>query len=213
MVTLMLTLSVASALGSVPPDTLTLHAKIIRHVPVAQADLDLAREVTKSLLGSARIAIEWHDCDARTAACDRTSNPAPSIDVRLIAPTRKGHDDECGGVVPDPRSHLPVVLVYLPVIDEKLQRFRFGPIGRSDPSISTLQRGHLFGLIVAHEIGHALGLPHAARGVMKQDLDVEDVIMLRQSHLAFRVEERARLRDALAAVVRAHTSDTQRGNQ
>src|SRR5262245_59293349 len=141
MVTLMLTLSLASASRSVPPDMLTLSAAVMQYVSVAPADLDLAREVTKSLLGSAWIGLEWHDCDGRAAACDRPSTLAPSIDVRLVATTRQGHDDDCGGVVHDPRSRLPVVLVYLPVIDEKLRRFRFGPLGRSDPSISTLQRG------------------------------------------------------------------------
>jgi hypothetical protein len=117
MVTLMLTLSLVSRSVSVPPGNMVMHAEVIRYVSVAQADLDLATEVARSLLGSASIAIEWHDCDARAAACD-PSNGVVSIDVRLIAAPREGHDDACcGAVVPDPRGRMPVVLVYLPAID------------------------------------------------------------------------------------------------
>lgn len=180
--------------------SLVVRADVTRHAAIGEADVGIARDIARSLLASADIVLDWQDCDAR-GECPPAANGGVSIDVRLVTTGRPGHDDVCGDIVRDARRRLPVVLVYLAAIDEKVRRLRLGPAGRSNPLISTLQRGHLIGVTIAHEIGHAAGLPHSGRGVMKADLDVDDVLALRQSHLTFLGRDRARMKAALAAVV------------
>lgn len=52
-------------------------------------------------------------------------------------------------------------------------------------------------MTIAHEVGHALGLPHAATGVMKAKLSVRDVVALRALRLRFTREQAAAMHHAL----------------
>jgi hypothetical protein len=49
-----------------------------------------------------------------------------------------------------------------------------------------MSRHHdLTGAIVAHEIGHVLGLHHGPVGVMRERLDPSDILSLREHRLVF----------------------------
>ena len=78
--------------------------------------------------------------------------------------------------------------------------------GQSSPAIATMRTGHLIGGAMAHEVGHALGLRHGATGVMKARLDLDDVLALRRSRLAFTPSESASMQSELGNG--SHSSDS-----
>lgn len=57
----------------------------------------------------------------------------------------------------------------------------------------------LVGAIVAHEIGHLLGIRHAPSGLMRASLESDDMIALRRGTLRFSPAEAGRMR--IAAVL------------
>jgi hypothetical protein len=102
-----------------------------------------------------------------------------------------------GRIVLNNHTRAPTIAIHVPAIAELARRVRLSSSGRSDPRLATVETGHLIGLAITHEIGHALRLPHAATGLMQPRFDLEDVRAVRDSRLGFSPLEAAQLRCTL----------------
>jgi hypothetical protein len=159
-------------------------------------ELDIARRVARALLATAGVGAEWRDCSGVAPHCDVSELGQVAVRVRL-RPERKATDGvACGEVVRDYLGR-PVVVVYLPPHVDVATAFRFHVASRSNPALGQIRTGHLVGLTLAHEVGHWLGLPHAASGVMKARPGLDEVTALASQRLAFESRQGSSLRHAL----------------
>jgi hypothetical protein len=182
----------AEAIAEVPVE---LDLRAVVHASLGAADLDRASETIGALLSAAGVLSRWRDCSSGVACSVEPVSVA--INVLLLPVTKLTGDEVCGEVTRDPRTGVRTVLIYVPLIAERVRAIRLRPDGRSNPALATIQTGHLVGAAIAHEVGHALGLRHGARGVMKERLTLDDALALRTSRLVFTSSEGASMRSAL----------------
>ena len=64
------------------------------------------------------------------------------------------------------------------------------------PLLAMPRHDDLIGAVVAHEIGHLLGIRHAPAGLMRASLETDDMIALRRGKLRFIPAEAGRMRIA-----------------
>jgi hypothetical protein len=181
----------AEAIAEVPVE---LELRVIAHATLDATELDRTRETLRQLLASGGVLSRWRDCSG--AAC--SEDPAAvAIDVLLLPVTKLTEGEVHGEVTRDATTGVATVLIYVPPIAERVRAIRTSLDGRSNPALATIQTGHLVGAAMAHEVGHALGLPHGARGVMKGQYTLDEALALRTSRLVFTSAESASMRSVL----------------
>lgn len=181
------------------PALLTIRLSVDARAALDARNLALAQETAGALLATAGIRADWRLC-AAPGACGTSGPDACAIPI-LLAPHPSADHRSSGEVVQDGRSGRPAILVYVPHVAEVTIGIRLGRVAREHPGLATVRVGHLVGLTVAHEIGHALRLAHAPSGVMKPRFDVDDVIALRTGRLTFTPDESARMRQGARPIL------------
>ena len=176
--------------------TAELELRVIAHATLDAAGLDRASETLRKLLASAGVPSRWRECSVAACSADPRS-VAIAIDVLLLPMTKLTDRDVHGEVTRDAITGVPSVLIYVSPIADRVRAIHSSLYGRSNPALATMQTGHLVGAAIAHEVGHALGLRHGARGVMKERLTFDDALALRTSRLLFTSSESATMRSTL----------------
>ena len=181
-------------------DTVVLHvsAELRPRHPggLPDAEFEVAGRAARTLLATAGISVVLRDCRAATSPCEVSAPGQVGISVRLRPGRKPGDAAACGEVARDYLDR-PVVVVYLPPHADLVTAFRFHVAARSNPALGEIRTGQLVGLTLAHEVGHWLGLPHAASGVMKARPALEEVTALASQRLAFELQQGFSLRYAL----------------
>jgi hypothetical protein len=144
--------------------------------------------VADALLETAGVIVDWHPCDA-PGDCTRGDGTEPSVTVILMSAARP----TCGLTAFAPDGKSATVLVSMPCVAEKTLQFSRPQARRSHPFLTTLEVRHLVGAILAHEIGHVLGLKHADTGLMRARLEIDGVVDLLAGRLAFSPPEATRM--------------------
>jgi hypothetical protein len=157
-------------------------------------DRQALRAGTLSLLGSSDIDVAWRDCGAD----DPCAHDGPRRGVTVIVTPAARRD--CGTTALEPDRASATVLVSLPCVSAVVDALSRAGRNRLDPRLASLRREHVLAAVIAHELGHAMGLPHAEAGVMRARLGIEEILALRQGWLAFSPLEATRMRASRLSV-------------
>jgi hypothetical protein len=201
--------AVGSHPGVAAPDTLVpVVLNVTVHRTLDDANLRRARDSVAALMASAGIRSQWHDC--HRDGCPDPLDTSLSLDVLLLPQASRFDGSRVGEVMRNAALRSPGVLVYVPVLRDRLQAIQRSPRGRSDVRLWTLAPGDLVGLTIAHEIGHALGLHHDHKSrIMKAQFDADDFVALRRAR--FDHSEGSTMRASLQQYMRTAPSSVTQG--
>ena len=188
--------------GSMPlthataPDAVALRVRAYAHRDVDEATVRPALKVAGHLLASAGLVVAWRVCDV-AQSCPVEDTPVPEVVVILSSRERPNGGENCGTAAHGARDTAGTVMVSVPCAAGVAFRLTRRAGTRTHPVLAMPRHDDLVGAIVAHEIGHLLGIGHAPSGLMRADLEAGDVIAFRFGRLRFSPAEARRMRIAV----------------
>jgi hypothetical protein len=191
------------------PDLVALSVRAYADKQVDGATVRPALEVAEHLMASAGLVVAWRVCDA-AHSCPVEDTPVPEIVVILSSRDRQNGRENCGVAAHGARGSAGTVMVSVPCVAGVAFRLTRRPGTGTNPLLAMPRHDDLIGAIVAHEIGHLLGIRHARAGLMRARLETDDMIALRRGKLRFSPAEAGRMRIAalLAGEERLRSSAT-----
>lgn len=194
-------ISVAAHAGQ--QDSSGLRISVFSPARVEEGERARARLVATRLLDSAAVRATWHDC--ASSVCEPRQDEALSVTV-LIVNDQPGSDrDACGRAARAPGA-AGTVFVDLTCIRDVVQYAKGALADRAHPAAAGLTIGDLLGVVIAHEVGHLLGLAHTRTGVMRARLRLEEIVALHTGRLAFSSVDAATMRASLPRAPDTHTA-------
>jgi hypothetical protein len=163
------------------------------------ASVGPAMEVARRLLASAGIDMVWRLCPP--AGCESRTSPPSEVYVILTSRALSERGANCGVAFVGTAAGVGTVKASLPCVVDFAARFSARNGGAPHPLLFVARHDDLLGAVVAHEIGHVLGLRHG-EGVMRARLDPSDVVALRRGTLAFAPGDCARMREVVQGSTR-----------
>ena len=154
----------------------------------ADVDRQGVREATLALLAANHIAIAWRDCGPEDACDDHRPRTGVTL---ILTPAPRRH---CGTTALEPEAASATILVSLPCVAQVAEDLQRSGGHRSDPRLASLRLEHVLAAAIVHELGHATGLTHADRGLMKARLGVDEILALRKGQLTLSPLEATRMR-------------------
>ena len=187
----------ASGQGVATLGDLEVHRKVLRirvHATsgVDEAYVRKAVDVARELLHDAGLATEWSVCVS--TACSIEQVRAAEITVIFEAGNDPRLAGRCGRAALGDMAGLGTVRASVPCVAGIAVRLRQRLDTGAHPLFAQARHHDLTGAIVAHEIGHVLGLHHGPAGVMRERLDRNDIIALRASRFGFTAPDAATMR-------------------
>ena len=151
--------------------------------------------MAEQLLASAGLVVAWRVCDT-AQSCPIEDTPVPEIVVILSSRDRQNGRENCGVAAHGARDSAGTVMVSVPCVAGAAFRLTRRAGTGTNPLLAMPRHDDLVGAIVAHEIGHLLGIRHAPSGLMRASLEADDMIALRRGKLRFSPAEASRMRIA-----------------